>query len=109
MTARLRSDLQVSALRRVVEAEGLIFTVLHKGHEEGGMLFVQWTEGSHSLVFAEEAIGDTRGWRQRTGDPVPEADASEFIRQERAFDPDLWALEVLGPFAAAERILSPAR
>lgn len=106
MTARLRSDIQVSALQRQVEARGLVLTVLSHGHDEGGLLFVKWVEGREAKVFAEGRVGDGRGWLTRR-DACPERDADAFLESERAFDPDLWVLEVLGPFGAAEDILYP--
>lgn len=108
MPARLRSDLQVSALQRTVEAEGLIFTVLHKGHEEGGMIFIKWVEGREARLFSERTVGDERRWVERGDAPMAEAEANMAIAQERSFDPDLWAVEVMGNFTAADRILSPA-
>ncbi|GGY53114.1 DUF1491 family protein [Parvularcula lutaonensis] len=108
MAPRLRSDVQVSALQRAVEAEGLMFAVLHKGHEEGGMIFVKWVEGREAVLFTEQTIDNERRWVRRGESVVPEAEANAIIASEREFDPDLWAVEVMGSFEKAERILNPA-
>lgn len=107
MAARLRSDLQVSALQRTAEGEGLIFTVLKKGHEEGGMILLKWVEGREARLFAEGSVGDDRGWIARGEEPVPEYEANETIRSEESFDPDLWVVEVMGSFDGIARLMNP--
>lgn len=107
MVQRLRSDLQVAAIQRAVEAEGLIFTVLHKGHEEGGLIHVKWVEGRMAQLFQERTVADERRWVASRPAPAMEAEVDGMIAGERDFDPDLWAVEVLGPLHAAERILRP--
>lgn len=108
MAARLRSDLQVSALQRQVEAEGLFFAVLARGHEEGGLIYIKWVEGRSAQIFTEETVDDARRWVRRGADDMAEGEANLFLDGERSFDPDLWVVEVSGPFAAAQRLLDPA-
>ncbi len=108
MTARLRSDLQVAALKRLTEADGLMFMVLHKGHEEAGIIFVKWLDGRAAHVYAEGQTNGDRGWIKKTGAPVEEAEADRLLAQEQAFDPDLWVVEVIGRLDLAPRFLGPA-
>ena len=107
MVLRLRSDVQASALQRQAEAEGCFFSVLHRGHEEGGLLFIKWVDGRDVGLFCERTVGDTRRWAQRGGLPMAEAEANQILESERSFDPDLWVIEVEGRLETAERLLDP--
>jgi hypothetical protein len=107
MPPRLRSDVQISALRRSLEAEGLFVSVVYRGHEEGGMIFLIWIHRGEAMVFSETVEGEERRWRRTTEAPVPETEAEAMLRGERNFDPDLWVLEVSGPMDAADRVLRP--
>lgn len=104
---RLRSDIQVAAIGRQAEAAGLIYTVIHKGHAEGGMIFVKWLDGREVSAFAETQLDGVPGWRRMTALPVSEAEADKLFDQERSFDPDLWVIEVVGAARYQEAILTP--
>ncbi|MEM1409558.1 MAG: DUF1491 family protein, partial [Pseudomonadota bacterium] len=104
---RLRSDMQVAALQRQVEAVGLIFTVLKKGHQEGGMIFVKWVEGRDIRLFTERLVGERRAWVNVGGQPMDESTADGLLDRESQFDTDLWCVEVLGSFAHVEKMLDP--
>ncbi|MEM9284849.1 MAG: DUF1491 family protein [Pseudomonadota bacterium] len=104
---RLRSDIQVAAIGRQAEAVGLIYTVIHKGHAEGGMIFVKWLDGRDVFAFAETQADGVLGWRRMTPEPVPEPEADRLFEQERSFDPDLWVIEVVGSARHQEAILTP--
>lgn len=81
--------------------------VLHRGHDEGGMIFVKWVAGRQTLLFTERTVGEERRWVRLTPEPMPESDANLRIGSERDFDPDLWALEIMGPFESADEVLRP--
>ncbi|NRA28665.1 MAG: DUF1491 family protein [Parvularculaceae bacterium] len=104
---RLRSDLLVSAVQRQAEAAGCFVSVLTKGHESGGMIFIKWVEGRQVKLFTEGSSAEGRVWLARTPEPQPEAEANAILDSERSFDPDLWIVEVEGPFSVANEILSP--
>lgn len=104
---RLRSDIQVAAIGRQAEAAGLIYTVIFKGHAEGGMIFVKWLVGREVYAFAETQLDGEPGWRRMTALPVSEAEADQLFDQERSFDPDLWVIEIMGAAHHQEAILTP--
>jgi hypothetical protein len=106
VTARLRSDLQVSALQRACASSGLFFSVLRKGHEEGGIILIKWVEGRRACLFTERSLKEGRRWVELLP-PGDEADARDRIASETSFDPDLWVVEVEGAFAHAQTLLSP--
>ncbi|MEM9810068.1 MAG: DUF1491 family protein [Pseudomonadota bacterium] len=106
MAARLRSDVQVAALQRQTEAEGLMFAVVKKGHDEAGIIFVKWLDGRDVRLFAEAQIQGHRGWLERTDGPVPEVEADRLLANEQNFDPDLWIVEVIGAARYAEIFLT---
>ena len=107
MPPRLRSDIQVQALQRRAEGEGLVFTVLHHGHDEGGLIFIKWVEGRRARLFTERTVGDERRWVAK-GPEADERDADQRLAKERDFDPDLWVVEIMGRFGAADALLDPA-
>ncbi|MEM1381300.1 MAG: DUF1491 family protein [Pseudomonadota bacterium] len=106
MVIRLRSDVIVSGLQRQCEAAGLMFMVLDRGHEEGGLVLIKWIDGTAVQIFREGTVNDRRRWTTR-GAPIPEADAATILAKERGFDADAWVLEVIGPMAKADKILEP--
>lgn len=107
MALRLRSDVQVSGLQRQAESEGLFFSVLHRGHEEGGLIFIKWVEGRSAKLFCEQTVGDERRWVCRTSEKIPEAELNQMLTSEQSFDPDLWVVEIMGRFEAAAGMLNP--
>ncbi|MCQ8184228.1 DUF1491 family protein [Parvularcula maris] len=106
MSLRLRSDVQVSAMQRSASAAGLFFAVLDKGHEEGGLIYVQWRDGRELSLFTEREVEGSRVWTCVLG-KAEEMAVRERLASERSFDPDLWVVEVEGPLADAERVLQP--
>ncbi|MEO1042144.1 MAG: DUF1491 family protein [Pseudomonadota bacterium] len=107
MEARLRSDIQVAGLGRHAETLGLIYTVIHKGHAEGGMIFVKWLDGRDVTLLTETQKNGTRGWRLMTAAPLPEGEANQRLEQERSFDPDLWVMEIVGAAKHIATVFSP--
>ncbi|MEO1562672.1 MAG: DUF1491 family protein [Pseudomonadota bacterium] len=94
MTARLTSDLWVSAYRKRLELLNIPCFVVAKGDATAGAV----------LVKVNRLTGDA-GLFQRTfdsdGERVwmtlvdgAEADVDATIARQRGFDPDLWVLEV---------------
>lgn len=97
----------MAALQRQAEAAGCYMSVLTKGHETGGMIFVKWVEGRQVMIFTEGSTTDGRIWMARTAEPQAEFEANATLDSERSFDPDLWIVEIEGPLMAAKDILSP--
>ena len=96
MTARLRSDFQVSAIRQAAKAHGAFCTILKHGHDEAGMIHLVWRKGGSVSVWSESSgEGGARGWRLRASDVTEEA-ADTMLEKEKKFDPDLWVVELDG-------------
>jgi len=106
---RLRSDLLVSAIQRQAEAAGCFVSVLTKGHDVGGMVFIKWVQGREAKVFSERAMDDGRAWVTRHAEPVAEFEANATLESERSFDPDLWIVEIEGAFRIADEILETVK
>lgn len=91
---RLRSDMTISSIRRQVQAQGGYCTVLHSGHEEAGIIFLLHRHKSTLSLWAETSnMEGARGWACRAS-AADELEVLEKIRKERAFDPDIWVLEI---------------
>ena len=105
MAPRLKSHLQVAALQRHAESLGLMFAVLDRGHDEGGLIYIKWVVGRDAILFSERAVGDERRWVQIA--EGFEAEVNAKIASERDFDPDLWAVEIMGDRQHSEVLLDP--
>ncbi|MEO0343790.1 MAG: DUF1491 family protein [Pseudomonadota bacterium] len=94
MTARLTSDLWVSAYRKRLQLMNIPCFVVAKGDLTAGAVLVKLAilDGT-AKVFQRSFLADgSRGWMiLAEGD---EAQVDEAIARQRAFDPDLWVLEV---------------
>ncbi len=94
--AELPASLVVPALVRRVFASGGVATVLAKGHEGGSaMLLVHRTARGDSRAY--ERVPDVAGgmvWRLAA---EGEAAVDRFCARARAFDPDLWIVELAVP------------
>lgn len=92
----LPASLMVPALVRQAFAVGGIATVLAKGHEGGSaLLLVHRMVNGDSRAY--ERVPDWRGgmaWRLAA---EGEAEVHRFCARARAFDPDLWIVELAVP------------
>jgi hypothetical protein len=92
MSARLPSDLLVTAMLRRVQQAGGYATVLAKGDAQSGSV----------LVIGVERGADPHIWERGFGpdgrivliDSTPPGDVDEYWRRRRARDPDLWVIEL---------------
>ena len=98
---RLRSDVWVAALTRRAFAAGATATIVHRGADEAGAIFVavDRLDGRADLWgpapqadFDGAETGDRRF--ERLLAQVPRADIAARIVSERRFDTDLWLVEV---------------
>lgn len=97
MSGRLTAQMLVSALVRLVEAEGGFAMVLHKGDPIGGVILVQLLHhGTFAGLF--ERLTDLDG-RQKLVPCGPQdkdqpTEIYEYISRRRRSDPDLWLVEL---------------
>ncbi|MEQ8746982.1 DUF1491 family protein [Pyruvatibacter sp.] len=101
MHPRLRSDLRVQAMLRTATASGVFATVVQRGHEVAGAIFVKATSGSQAVRIYAAAPGpgmDDEGrprWTHATSQSTQsEADADAYLARRSAADPDIWIIEM---------------
>ena len=78
-------------------AEGIPATVAHKGDVKGGtlMLKLNLLDGGCRVLSQARDLDGALGWLTAfQGEPVPEAEADEYIARALARDPDLWVVEI---------------
>ena len=102
MSSRVTSALWVAAYIRRCGVAGASAYLLRKGAEAAGAIYIKVNKlDGTALVLAPapQAVFDTArperawiGWRG--GNPVPEAEADDYLRRESGFDPDLWLVEI---------------
>ena len=106
MTARLATQMLVSVLRRMAEADGGSAVVVNRGHDQAGGLLVVLAERGE----ARQRLERRTGWDgETTWDAVAlDSESSEnrhshgsMLQRRINADPDLWVLEL--DIADAER------
>jgi hypothetical protein len=94
---RLPTHIWVMAQVRRCNAEAVPATVVRKGEAMGGTLLLKLNRleaGCQVLTQARDLDG-ALGWLAAfRGDPVPEAEADDYIARAVARDPDLWVVEI---------------
>lgn len=102
---RLTSEFQISAIKRLAEAEGDFATLLRKGDStSGAILLIGQIRGRNPVLFERFPSLDGRsGWQ-----PVSlqidenEAEVTAYWQKRAARDPDLWIMEL--DVASPERL-----
>ena len=92
---RLASGVQISALKRLAEAEGDFATVLKKGDATSGAVVVKVAtlDGkAQSFQRSYDLVQGARVWV--TLAEGPEVDVDAVLARARARDPDLWVIEL---------------
>ena len=103
MTARLTSQIMVSALLRRAEAEGGFGAVLARGDPTAGAIMIVLAERGVRIVLLERLLQpDGRYAWQETGSGAVDDEAFRaLLERRRSYDPDLWLLAL--DVASAER------
>lgn len=100
MSLRLKTGIWVQAFLRRCEVNGQFGSVLKKGADEAGALYVviNHLDGGHDLLSpAPGAAYDEAGERRFIRDfpaPVTWAEVSARMEKRKRSDPDLWLIEV---------------
>lgn len=97
MSARLTTQMLVSALLRRVEREGGFATVLHKGDPIGGVILVQLLHHGTFQGLLERMTGlDGHQSLVPCGPQSSSQDIeiNDYISRRRRSDPDLWLVEL---------------
>ncbi len=97
MQPRLKSGLWVRALIRRCDGQAIPATVVRKGDEDAGAIFVKVSRRERGCVVMTRAQ-DPAGalfWQRGTGqEPVDEVAADAYIARQAGRDPDLWVVEI---------------
>lgn len=103
MTARLTSQVLVSALLRRAQVEGGFGAVLAKGDVTAGAVMVILAERGVRIALLERLLqGDGNYAWQETGQAAKDEEAFRaLLDRRRRNDPDLWLIEL--DIASAER------
>ena len=99
---RLKSAIFVSALIRRCQVEGCYATLVRKGAEEAGAIFVKVArlDGTAALYGPapqsafDESFPADRKFSVLVAPGSPEAEADARIARELKFDPDIFVLEI---------------
>jgi hypothetical protein len=101
--ARLTADLWVRAHIRRAELLGLAAVVVRRGDATAGavLLKLRRRDGSSVVLARASAPDGTAAWRRATGpDPIPEADADDYLQRQGGYDADVWVVEIEDPDGA---------
>lgn len=98
---RLTSDIQISALKRLVEAEGGFATVLRKGDPtSGAILLIGQVRGENPVLYDRfPSLDGGAAWQQIA---EKEVEVATHWQKRVARDPDLWVIEL--DVASTERL-----
>ncbi|MEE9434882.1 MAG: DUF1491 family protein [Sphingorhabdus sp.] len=94
---RLATNLQISALIKITEAQGGFATVLHKGDSiSGAILLIARIRGENPAVFERYPSLDGGSLWQAAAQKsvVSERDMTNWLRKRCDRDPDLWLIEL---------------
>jgi len=97
---RLKSEIWVQALLRKCNAEGKFCTVVTKGAEEAGAIFVVINRLDGRFHLFGPAPGPAfdensdRRFVEELPFPATEADITALLARRKKFDSDLWVVEV---------------
>lgn len=99
---RLKSAIFVSALIRRCQVEGAFATLVRKGAEEAGAIFVKVVRldrtaalyGPAPQTAFDESFPADRKFSVLVAPGSPEADADARIAREAKFDPDIFVVEI---------------
>jgi len=94
---RLAARVEVSALIRLVEADGGHGMVLARGDGEAGAILLLLAERGEPRMVLERVLVPSGDYRWERSGPRENADAQGFdayIQRRRGFDTDLWVVEL---------------
>ncbi len=100
-TARLRSDIWVSAYLRRCEVEGAVAVLRRRGAAEAGAIFIKvdLLDGT-AFLFGPAPQSELKDGEDRLfgvlhkDSKITPLEAEERLKREISFDPDLWIVEV---------------
>jgi len=103
VTARLTSQVLVSALLRRAQAEGGFGAILAKGDATAGAILVVLAERGVRAAILERLLqpDGSYAWRDSGGGAADDAAFRTWLKRRRRNDPDLWLVEL--DVASAER------
>jgi hypothetical protein len=104
--ARLPAGLEVSALIRLVEANGGFAMVLRKGEPEGGSILIVLLDNQNlgRLYERPPHLDGTRKWTlTKSQDADNKQTFEEYLARRMSQDPDLWVIELT--IADGERLI----
>ena len=106
---RLASGVLISAIKRILEAEGDFATVLKKGDAvSGAILLIGQVRGADPKVYERYSALDGQSvWQRMDLKESGEAAVQDYWKKRCAGDPDLWVFELdVASGARLDRLLT---
>ena len=93
-SARVTSELWVSALRKRLEAKAIPIFIIKKGDKKAGAIIIRVSNlCGRSKVFVQEPnLDNERRWMELSNGS--DSEMEEVLRNQQKFDEDAWILEV---------------
>ena len=93
---RLATDVQISAMRRLAEADGGFATVLKKGDAtSGAILLIAQIRGAEPRLYDRyPSLDGKNAWQSVDLAETGDAAIQNYWQQRCARDPDLWVFEL---------------
>ncbi|MFN3619893.1 DUF1491 family protein [Sphingorhabdus sp.] len=93
---RLASGVFISAIKRLIEAEGDFATVLKKGDAiSGAILLIGQVRGADPVIYERyPSLDGTSGWQHVDLSDRNDVIVQNYWKKRGVQDPDLWVLEL---------------
>ncbi|MCJ8323084.1 MAG: DUF1491 family protein [Rhizobiales bacterium] len=98
---RLKAKIIIDAELKRAHSQGLFATIINKGDESAGQIYVVIVKNSLENILIGPPFGtsfDESGeklWQYPiSGKPIAETDINQYLRKTRQFDPDIYILEI---------------
>lgn len=96
LTPRLKPGIFARALIRRAEVAGAYATVVKKGLEEAGAVFLKISKlDGTALVLSQARAGEGElVWMRPLGESTDDERANAYFEKQLKFDPDIWIVEI---------------
>jgi hypothetical protein len=96
LTPRLKPGIFARALIRRAQVAGAYATVVKKGLEEAGAIFLKISKlDGTSIVLSQARAGEGElVWMRPLGEVTDDEKANAYFEKQLKFDPDIWIVEI---------------
>lgn len=82
---------------KTLSERGVFYTIIQRGEKHNGVILLKlWGRGDTCKLLIQQRSfdGDLEWINALDTETVPERDADTFIKDQTAYDPDLWVIEI---------------